>query len=142
MYVCFCVNVTYVTLQTWLLHEKYLSESKSFIFLLNFYDPSPIALISNDYLACMQFDGLINHGNRYWTVTYLTCNAFPTIVHHPRVDTLLFFHSQYGWYIADKKLRYSFQWNGMFQGLKYVYTASRVQKSPEMNVKNNQEGFA
>ena len=30
----------------------------------------------------------------------------------------------------------------MFQGLKYVYTASRVQKSPELNVENNQEGFA
>ena len=37
---------------------------------------------------------------------------------------------------------YSFRWNGMLQGLKYVYTASRVQKSPEMNVKNNQEKFA
>ena len=44
MYICFCVNVTYVTLQTWLLNEKYLSESKSFIFLLNFYDPSPISI--------------------------------------------------------------------------------------------------
>ena len=42
MYICFCVNVTYVTLQTCLLHEKYLSESKSLIFLLNFYDPSLI----------------------------------------------------------------------------------------------------
>ena len=66
----------------------------------------------------------------------------PTIVHHPKVAILLLFHSQYGWYMRDKKLRYFFQWNGMFQGLKYVYTASQVQKSPEMNVKNNQEGFA
>ena len=76
----------------------------------------------------------------YHQVKYL--GASPTIVHNPKVVILLLFHSQYGWYIGDKKLRYSFQWNSMFQGLKYVYTASRVKKSPEMNVKNNQEGFA
>ena len=63
--------------------------------------------------------------------------ASPTIVPHPKVATLLLFHSQYGWYIAEKKMRYSFQWNSMFQGFKYVYTASRVQKSLEMNNKNN-----
>ena len=44
MYICFCVNVTYVTLQTWLLHKKYLSENEIFIFLLNFYDPSLICI--------------------------------------------------------------------------------------------------
>ena len=64
------------------------------------------------------------------------------MVHHPKVAILLLLHSQYGWYKGDKRLKYSFQWNGMFQGLKYVYTASRVQNSQEMNVKNNQEGFA
>ena len=31
-------------LQTWLLHEKYLSESKGVTFLLNFYDHSPISI--------------------------------------------------------------------------------------------------
>ena len=46
MYICFCVNVTSVTLQTWLdlLHEKYLSEIKSLIFLLNFYVRNPISI--------------------------------------------------------------------------------------------------
>ena len=44
--------------------------------------------------------------------------------------------------MGDNKLRYSFQWNGMFHCLKYVYTALRVQKSPELNVKNNQEELA
>ena len=73
---------------------------------------------------------------------FQTLGASPTIVHHPKVAIFLLFHSQYGWYIGVKKLRYSFQLNGMLKCLKYVYTASRVQKSPGMNVKNNQEGFA
>ena len=38
--------------------------------------------------------------------------------------------------------RQKIEWNGMLQILKFVYLASQVQKSPEMNFENNQEGFA
>ena len=38
------------------------------------------------------------------------------------------------------KILLSMEW--YVSGLKYVYTASRVQKSPKINVKNNQEEFA